>query len=447
MKRSPAYIRLIVFCLRIAVLLTAAGSLLQCAAPKQTGTYHKIKHFFEKVDLFENAFTGFVLYDPIGGKEIYSRNRAKYFTPASNTKIFTLYTALQVLEDSLPALTYLARLDSLYVWGMGDPTIKHHSFAARDRALDWLQNRTEQIVLCTTPNETKRFGPGWAWDDYQYGYQAERTSLPLYSNKVQIQYDSLSRQIILSPASLRASVKWDDRGYRIERGLSDNAFQIQLQEGLPSFTSFSPFYTDKWITSRLLSTSIGRTVVVQEHCPEISQGTILYGEQVDTVYKYFMQNSDNFIAEQLLQVCSGLLFDTMDIDRMIRFAKDNFLSDLSDELLWYDGSGLSRYNMFTPRSIVELLTKLWQEHSQDRLFSIFPAGGKSGTIANWYGSDEPFVFAKTGTLRNNHCLSGYLITDRGKTLIFSFMHNHYPGSSVTIKQGMAKVLDFVKRNY
>ena len=73
----------------------------------------------------------------------------------------------------------------------------------------------------------------------------------------------------------------------------------------------------------------------------------------------------------------------------------------------------------------------------ERLFHIFPAGGKSGTIEKWYGGKaEPYVFAKTGTLSNKHCLSGYIKTESGRLLIFSFMHNNYVGSPEPVKKEM-----------
>ena len=120
---------------------------------------------------------------------------------------------------------------------------------------------------------------------------------------------------------------------------------------------------------------------------------------------------------------------------------------MPDELLWYDGSGLSRYNMFTPRSLVTLLDGMLNEYGEQRLFDIFPAGGKSGTIERFYGDIKPYVFAKTGTLRNNHCLSGYIKTDSGQTLIFSFMNNHYKDHSNEVKKEMEKVLRYIKERF
>lgn len=428
----------------LLLLLSVAG----CRAPSKVSGYTSLRGFFKDPGFFENAFTGFVLYDPQSDKILFDRYGDRYFTPASNTKIFTLYTAVKVLGDSIPSMRFLEKGDTVFFWPMADPTWLHPAFPGGQRAAEFLDSLDQHLLMCLLPTVTPRFGPGWAWDDYQYSYQVERTSMPLYANRVWISYDSLTRQLSIVPGGLDLECFWNAGETKIRRGPLSNDFMLNIAKGTPSFSRTFPLYmTDDVATDLLKKRLSSRKVGMVQACPAPVNGETFYAERVDTVYRLLMQQSDNFIAEQLLQVCAAVTFDTFDIERMIEFAKDKFLSDLTDDPLWYDGSGLSRYNMFTPRTIIQLLTKLYQEKSEDWLFSIFPAGGRSGTIASWYGDSEPFVFAKTGTLRNNHCLSGYLKTDRGRTLIFSFMHNHYPGSSQGVKKSMDQVLRFIKKKY
>jgi D-alanyl-D-alanine carboxypeptidase/D-alanyl-D-alanine-endopeptidase (penicillin-binding protein 4) len=62
---------------------------------------------------------GFSLYDPQTKKFLIEHQSDKYFTPASNTKIFTLFAALNILGDSTVALRYLPMGDSMIIWGNG----------------------------------------------------------------------------------------------------------------------------------------------------------------------------------------------------------------------------------------------------------------------------------------------------------------------------------------
>jgi D-alanyl-D-alanine carboxypeptidase/D-alanyl-D-alanine-endopeptidase (penicillin-binding protein 4) len=97
-----------------------------------------------------------------------------------------------------------------------------------------------------------------------------------------------------------------------------------------------------------------------------------------------------------------------------------------------------------------MLEKINQLLPQEQLFHIFPAGGVSGTIKRWYAPEkgqQPYVYAKTGTLSNQHALSGYLVTKSGKMLIFSFMHNNFTGSINTIRQEMQDIFVFIRDNF
>jgi D-alanyl-D-alanine carboxypeptidase/D-alanyl-D-alanine-endopeptidase (penicillin-binding protein 4) len=126
---------------------------------------------------------------------------------------------------------------------------------------------------------------------------------------------------------------------------------------------------------------------------------------------------------------------------------ENHLKDLKQLPRWVDGSGLSRYNLFSPESMVYVLSAMYSEFPKERLLNLFAEGGESGTLTDWYpGIPNPYIYAKTGSLGNNHNISGYLITKSGKTLIFSFMNNHFTIPASQIKKQMQLVFEWIRDN-
>lgn len=159
----------------------------------------------------------------------------------------------------------------------------------------------------------------------------------------------------------------------------------------------------------------------------------------DTVYRRMMYESDNFFAEQLLLMCAGERTGYMFQDSIMQLS-------LPQPMRWVDGSGLSRYNLNSPHNQAEVLRRLWKEQTQKHLFSLFPIGGISGTLVDWYkGKDgRPYIFAKSGSMSGVQCLSGYLVTRRGKVLIFSFMHNNFTGPGKPWKMEMQRILEQIR---
>jgi D-alanyl-D-alanine carboxypeptidase/D-alanyl-D-alanine-endopeptidase (penicillin-binding protein 4) len=163
--------------------------------------------------------------------------------------------------------------------------------------------------------------------------------------------------------------------------------------------------------------------------------------------KIMMIESDNFFAEQILIMSSYVLSDTMNTRKAIHYAGENYFSRFSDEAYWVDGSGLSRYNQFTPFSIAQVLNMIYTDYGKDYISGIFPIGGISGTMKENFPELRPFVIAKTGSMSHVYNLSGYIITDRGRWLIFSFMNNNFIRSAGEIRKEITKILFSVKTKY
>jgi serine-type D-Ala-D-Ala carboxypeptidase/endopeptidase (penicillin-binding protein 4) len=57
------------------------------------------------------------------------------------------------------------------------------------------------------------------------------------------------------------------------------------------------------------------------------------------------------------------------------------------------------------------------------------------------------VYGKTGTLSNNHSLSGFLITKKGRILIFSIMNNNFTAPTAQVRTRMQELLELIRDTY
>ncbi len=409
-----------------------------------------IKRTVSQSEVFnQGGFTGFMLFDPEKGRTIYAMNEDRYFIPASNTKLFTFYVSQKVLGPQVNALNYQIMGDSLLFWGTGDPSFLHPDF--RDNSiLNFLHDHSDkQLFLIDNFDQVAANGPGWSWSWFNYYFGAERSAFPIYGNVVRFGFDTLLQRPSVSPSYFRNSLNPNPlHASMAKREFRQNRFQIAY----PSTKTQSPDYDKPFITSPELSLQLLKDTLKHEiqllesKWIKNLKPQKLKGMPSDSLYRQMMTDSDNFLAEQLMLLVSDQLFDSLNMERAIDFAKKEWLKDLPDEAMWEDGSGLSSYNKFTPRSIIRLLEMIWEETPQEKIMAFFPSGGQSGTIRSWYAANEgqpPFVYAKTGTLSNSHCLSGYVFTQSGKRLTFSFMHNNYTLPSDELKMEMERVLKVI----
>ena len=80
---------------------------------------------------------------------------------------------------------------------------------------------------------------------------------------------------------------------------------------------------------------------------ELKDYDVLNSSQVDDIYSAILKDSDNLISESIAANISYRLNDTISVDKGIRL-----IQNISKQVELFDGSGLSRYNLVTPKSII-----------------------------------------------------------------------------------------------
>ena len=350
-----------------------------------------------------------------------------YMTPASNVKITTLLGSIYY-GDSIPIINYKISNDTLKISPTGYPLLLHPKY--RDKDLAKFLKKFKHIVYHTPKIDLNKYGPGWAWDDYNSYYQAERSEMPIYGNVVQIIKNS-NGEIEVTPNIYKIIFDFEQKN-KILRSEKENKFFINPSLIKFGDTIYSPFITSRKNTISLLENSLGNKVEFKKD--ELKDYNTLNTTQSNKIYSAILKDSDNLISESIAANISLRLNDTISVDKGVRL-----IQNISKQIELFDGSGLSRYNLVTPKSVISSLHDIYNLIGFDRIKKIFP---KNYIIQN----EKDFVWGKTGTLKNNHNYSGYIITDKNRRYIFSIMINHFTNDLSKIKEAIVDFLIYLKSN-
>ena len=360
-------------------------------------------------------------------KKIVGLGNDIFMTPASNVKILTVLGSINY-GDSIPILNYKVYNDTLKISPTGYPLLSHPKY--RDKDLEKFLKKFKYIEYHIPKIDLDKYGPGWAWDDYNNYYQAERSEMPIYGNVIQAVKKS-NGDIEITPDTYKIVFDFEQKK-QIDRSETENYFSLNPSLFKSGDTIYSPFITSRKNTISLLENTLG--IKVEFNKEELKDYNVLNSGQVDDIYSAILKDSDNLISESIAANISFRLNDTISVDKGVQLIKR-----LSKQIELFDGSGLSRYNLVTPKSIISSLHDIYNLVGLDRIKKIFPK--------NYIIQDkEDFVWGKTGTLKNNHNYSGYIITDKNRIYIFSIMINHFTNDLSKIKEAIVDFLIYLKSN-
>ena len=422
--------RLILTCFMFMMCLSLSG---------QQFSHRKISRILKKIPVFDQAHIALSV-EPLNTskpKAIYQG--AHYMTPASNTKLLTFLAAVQNF-DSLPALYYKEQDSIMHFKATGYPLLFHPFYPDPELASFFNQNYSWQYH--PPESSINSHGSGWSWDDYSYYFAAEISPFPIYGNTTQLIFTT-NNQPVFTPKTFESTLVLDTLVQKFHRERFKNHFYINPRKLSANDTLYRPFMTSDSLFVRLLKDRIKLPVAWKKNSDSISKWNVLYSRQEDLLYKALLHDSDNGIAEALLNMISQKTFDKMDVQKTIDTLSNQWKSWLPDPVEWVDGSGVSRYNMITPRSLVAVLKKIYDEIGWENVKTYFPKSSASGTLKSY---DLKGVYAKTGTLRHNHSLSGYWVSTHGNVYVFSIMANHFTAPTEEIRRGISELLgEFQKK--
>lgn len=407
--------------------LSLFGCRVQPPRPSSSNTYAQIlQATLDTSQAFKKAHVGILLVDD--SDTLFSYQAQKYFIPASTTKLFTFYASLISLPELLPGAFYEVKDDSLFFWGTGEPTAFHPDFG-NDVLYQWLRQQSHRTLVYSDAHfKQKGLGLGWAWDDYDAYYSPEMSALPLFGNVAWFQNSSSGVQV--TPPLFQSTWQVQNNGKTVQRALEDNIFSVPSSILTnSSFRQEIPFKTSGALTQQFLSDTLNRWVSYRS-IPLSPTYQTLFTQPADTVYKYMLGKSDNFLAEQLLLMAGASWEKVGNTVATIDTLLKGPLNGLPDRPRWVDGSGLSRYNLQTPRNLIHLLGKLQDTLSQDQLFEYLPATHRPESELSDPQLKDPFVYAKSGSMSGVYNLAGFIRTPTGRLLRFAIMTNqfHFPVS-------------------
>ena len=390
----------------------------------------KIDRWVSKNENLKNSVVSIAIKELNKNKKIRGININTFMTPASNLKILSVLGSIYV-GDTIPVIKYNFSNDTLRISPTGYPLLSHPKY--QNKELEKFVNSFNHIEYNLSNTDLIKYGPAWAWDDLSYYFQAERSSMPIFGNVVQI-IKKENGDLILTPNNFKINLDYNQKE-KINRALDENIFTVNPSLIKLGDTIYHPFISSNKVIVDLLRSSLKTSVSLSNN--KLDNYQVLNSDNVDEIYSIILKKSDNLISESLAANISFRINDTISVNKGLDIIENSFEKSTSNQMELFDGSGLSRYNLITPEALVTSLERIYLSIGLERVKRIFPN--------NFIIEDnEDFVWGKSGTLKNNYNYSGYIITNKGKQYVFSIMINHFTEDLDKIKSAIVDFLIFLK---
>ncbi|MBM4183539.1 MAG: D-alanyl-D-alanine carboxypeptidase/D-alanyl-D-alanine-endopeptidase [Gemmatimonadetes bacterium] len=452
----------------------------------------------------DRAHFGVMAVDARTGRTLYQRNEQQWFVPASNQKILVTAAAWTRLgaEHRFRTEVWAAGqlsggvLDGdLVVIGSGDPSLSDRfwewGFAALRALADSIdaagvRHVTGSLLIDVSAWDSTTVAPTREVDDLAFDYGATGGAFAIDEGELDV-------IVRAGPwVGLPADVDWTARvdegmvvsriqtvpegqGRRIVARYQPETRRIELVGAIEVGTVDSlaiaqrdPVRLATAVLARALEhagISVAQGSAVRwtpgepigsnclagavRGCPRARVLTAIESPPLRELVRVVLEPSQNWVSEQLLLALGAAQGERGSWPEGLRLMHEFLHDDVGIDSLDVsarDGSGLSAYNLVTPRALVRVLGYMAARPDAAAYRAAMPEPGEEdSTLEERLPGLEGRVFAKTGTISNVNSLSGYLVRENGQEVIFSILANGAGLDDEIVEQGIDDIVRILAR--
>lgn len=389
----------------------------------------------------------------------YKKDSQKLLNPASSLKVFTFASILNTLGEDYNFETsiYKDNKGNIYIKLGADPLLDYSSLKALVKAglEKGVFKKVSKIYIDDTIIDKKPYPNGWMTDDL-WPNMPKLSPYTLNKNKVTIKIipsrdlktvdffqDNAYKMALLNEVkvgemnNLSVEKKYGDDNDIINiKGTINGNQSLILPVNNPKFyfiANLNEIFKDEKVNYK-------KEFFFSETPGDASKITSV-SHSVKEVGQTILQNSDNFSSEIAFKVAGGVFNKTKNAATQdgIKMFVDyyNNLGFDTEIIKISDGSGVSRYNIFTTDWLSDVMVYLFKNTN----IKNYMAMPNVGTLSRRLRFLDGRLWAKTGTLNGISSLTGLVINEHDKELVFSIIIQNFSEKTSLIKSFEDDLID------
>jgi D-alanyl-D-alanine carboxypeptidase/D-alanyl-D-alanine-endopeptidase (penicillin-binding protein 4) len=370
-----------------------------------------------------------LIYNPLTQDTIKSINHTESMIPASNTKLFTSATALELMGGEYLISTKIFVDDddlsdgtingNIYIKGYGNPTFTSDDL---EDLVDELYQSGLRKVTGNVVGDDNYFDEVYSRDDWITDERANVNLPPISAIVI-----DRNRTIVRKK----------------RRGRYRNYF-VNVEN--------PPLYVANKFREKLIKYGIEVTgKSISSETPDTAIAIIESAIELNELIQLINKNSDNFYAECLFKTLGAVYSGKQGNSFFSTQAILNYIEDAgiySDGTKIVDGSGISRFDQVTAGALVGLLEKMYFNINKfEYFYNSLSIAGVDGTLhKRMIGTAAENNFrGKTGTLNGVSSISGYVKNGNDDDIIICLMFEFKKGGASKYKRIQDRIIETIAR--